>query len=459
MTLIKEKTKIKEQDPKERIKNFHEVALGYSLEDALKEASRCLQCKDSPCIKGCPVYIDIPAFIKLIKEAKFDEAIKKIKEKNNLPAICGRVCPQENQCEKFCVMGKKFEPVGVGRLERFAADWEIKNGIKHPKKTKPTGKKVAVVGSGPAGLTCAGDLAKLGYEVTIFESLHKPGGVLVYGIPEYRLPKKIVEIEIDYIKKLGSEVKTDFVIGKILSIEELLEEYDAVFIGTGAGLPRFLNIPGENLNGVYSANEFLTRVNLMKAYLFPEYDTPVKKGKRVAVIGGGNTAMDSARTALRVGADKVYIVYRRSEKEMPARNEEIEHAKEEGIEFMFLTNPTEIIGDENNWVKGMKCIKMKLGEPDESGRRRPIPISGSEFPLDVDMVIIGCGQSPNPLVPEATKGLKTAKWGNIIVDENGRTSLKKVWAGGDIASGGATVIAAMGEGKIAAADIHKFLSE
>jgi glutamate synthase (NADPH/NADH) small chain len=349
--------------------------------------------------------------------------------------------------------------VGVGRLERFVADWEIKNGIKHPKKTKPTGKKVAVVGSGPAGLTCAGDLAKLGYEVTIFESLHKPGGVLVYGIPEYRLPKKIVEIEIDYIKKLGSEVKTDFVIGKILSIEELLEEYDAVFIGTGAGLPRFLNIPGENLNGVYSANEFLTRVNLMKAYLFPEYDTPVKKGKRVAVIGGGNTAMDSARTALRVGADKVYIVYRRSEKEMPARNEEIEHAKEEGIEFMFLTNPTEIIGDENNWVKGMKCIKMKLGEPDESGRRRPIPISGSEFPLDVDMVIIGCGQSPNPLVPEATKGLKTAKWGNIIVDENGRTSLKKVWAGGDIASGGATVIAAMGEGKIAAADIHKFLSE
>jgi len=459
MTLIKEKTKIKEQDPKKRIKNFNEVALGYSLEDALKEASRCLQCKDSPCIKGCPVNIEISAFIKFIKEGKFDEAIKKIKEKNNLPAICGRVCPQENQCEKFCVMRKKFEPVGIGRLERFAADWEIKNGIKHPKKTKPIGKKVAVVGSGPAGLTCAGDLAKLGYEVTIFESLHKPGGVLVYGIPEYRLPKKIVEIEIDYIKKLGAEVKTDFVIGKILSIEELLEEYDAVFIGTGAGLPRFLNIPGENLNGVYSANEFLTRVNLMKAYLFPEYDTPVKKGKRVAVIGGGNTAMDSARTALRVGADKVYIVYRRSEKEMPARNEEIEHAKEEGIEFMFLTNPTEIIGDENSWVKGMKCIKMKLGEPDESGRRRPIPIPGSEFPLDVDMVIIGCGQSPNPLVPEATKGLKTAKWGNIIVDENGRTSLKKVWAGGDIASGGATVIAAMGEGKIAAADIHKFLSE
>lgn len=459
MTLIKEKTKIKEQDPKKRIKNFNEVALGYSLEDALKEASRCLQCKDSPCVSGCPVNIEISAFIKLIKEAKFGEAIKKIKEKNNLPAICGRVCPQENQCEKFCVMGKKFEPVGIGRLERFAADWEIKNGIKHPKKTKPIGKKVAVVGSGPAGLTCAGDLAKLGYEVTIFESLHKPGGVLVYGIPEYRLPKKIVEIEIDYIKKLGAEVKTDFVIGKILSIEELLEKYDAIFIGTGAGLPRFLNIPGENLNGVYSANEFLTRVNLMKAYLFPEYDTPVKKGKRVAVIGGGNTAMDSARTALRVGADKVYIVYRRSEKEMPARNEEIEHAKEEGIKFMFLANPTEIIGDENSWVKGMECIKMKLGEPDESGRRRPIPIPGSEFPLDVDMVIIGCGQSPNPLVPEATKGLKTAKWGNIIVDENGRTSLKKVWAGGDIASGGATVIAAMGEGKKAAADIHKFLSE
>lgn len=459
MPLIKEKTKMKEQDPKKRIKNFHEVALGYSLEDALKEASRCLQCKDSPCVRGCPVNIEIPAFIKLIKEGKFDDAIKKIKEKNNLPAICGRVCPQENQCEKFCVMGKKFEPVGIGRLERFAADWEIKKGIKNPKKTKSTGKKVAVVGSGPAGLTCAGDLVKLGHEVTIFESLHKPGGVLVYGIPEYRLPKKVVEIEIDYIKKLGAEIKTDFVIGKILSVEELLEEYDAVFIGTGAGLPRFLGIPGENLNGVYSANEFLTRVNLMKAYLFPEYDTPVKKGKRVAVIGAGNVAMDSARTALRLGAEKVYIVYRRSEKEMPARNEEIEHAKEEGIEFMLLTTPTEIIGDENNWVKQMKCIKMKLGEPDESGRRRPIPIEGSEFPVDVDIVVIAIGQSPNPLVPEATKGLKIAKHGNIITDENGRTSLERVWAGGDIATGAATVIAAMGAGKKAAADIHKFLSE
>ena len=459
MPLIKEKTKMKEQDPKKRIKNFHEVALGYSLEDALKEASRCLQCKDSPCVRGCPVNIEIPAFIKLIKEGKFDDAIKKIKEKNNLPAICGRVCPQENQCEKFCVMGKKFEPVGIGRLERFAADWEIKKGIKNPKKAKSTGKKVAVVGSGPAGLTCAGDLVKLGHEVTIFESLHKPGGVLVYGIPEYRLPKKIVEIEIDYIKKLGAEIKTDFVIGKILSVEELLEEYDAVFIGTGAGLPRFLGIPGENLNGVYSANEFLTRVNLMKAYLFPEYDTPVKKGKRVAVIGAGNVAMDSARTALRLGAEKVYIVYRRSEKEMPARNEEIEHAKEEGIEFMLLANPTEIIGDENNWVKQMKCIKMKLGEPDESGRRRPIPIEGSEFPVDVDIVVIAIGQSPNPLVPEATKGLKIAKHGNIITDENGRTSLERVWAGGDIATGAATVIAAMGAGKKAAADIHKFLSE
>ncbi|HDN81877.1 MAG TPA: NADPH-dependent glutamate synthase [Methanomicrobia archaeon] len=459
MPLIKEKTKMKEQDPKKRIKNFHEVALGYSLEDALKEASRCLQCKDSPCVRGCPVNIEIPAFIKLIKEGKFDDAIKKIKEKNNLPAICGRVCPQENQCEKFCVMGKKFEPVGIGRLERFAADWEIKKGIKNPKKAKSTGKKVAVVGSGPAGLTCAGDLVKLGHEVTIFESLHKPGGVLVYGIPEYRLPKKIVEIEIDYIKKLGAEIKTDFVIGKILSVEELLEEYDAVFIGTGAGLPRFLGIPGENLNGVYSANEFLTRVNLMKAYLFPEYDTPVKKGKRVAVIGAGNVAMDSARTALRLGAEKVYIVYRRSEKEMPARNEEIEHAKEEGVEFLLLANPTEIIGDENNWVKQMKCIKMKLGEPDESGRRRPIPIEGSEFPVDVDIVVIAIGQSPNPLVPEATKGLKIAKHGNIITDENGRTSLERVWAGGDIATGAATVIAAMGAGKKAAADIHKFLSE
>ncbi|MEA1994097.1 MAG: NADPH-dependent glutamate synthase [Euryarchaeota archaeon] len=459
MPIIKEKTKIPEQDPKERVKNFSEVALGYTEEDALKEANRCLQCKNPPCVSGCPVDIDIPAFIKLIKEKKFNEAIKKIKEKNNLPAICGRVCPQETQCEEKCVMGTKFEPVGIGRLERFAADWEVNNGIKHPEKPKFTGKKVAIVGSGPAGLTCAGDLAKLGHEVTMFESLHKPGGVLSYGIPEYRLPKKIVETEIDYIKKLGVEIKINYVIGKILSVEELLEEYDAVFIGTGAGLPRFLDIPGMNLNGVYSANELLTRVNLMKAYLFPEYDTPVKKARRVAVIGAGNVAMDSARTALRLGAEKVCIVYRRSEEEMPARNEEIEHAKEEGIEFKLLMNPTKIMGDEDSWVKEMKCIKMRLGEPDDSGRRRPIPIPETEVRMDVDQVIVACGQSPNPLVPQATDGLKTAKWGNLVVDKNGRTTLDRVWAGGDIASGAATVIAAMGNGKKSAADIHKVLTE
>jgi glutamate synthase (NADPH/NADH) small chain len=457
MAIIKEKTKMKEQDPAKRVKNFHEVAHGYSLEEALKEADRCLQCKNSPCVSGCPVSIDIPAFIKLIKEGKFDEAIEKIKEKNNLPGITGRVCPQEEQCENVCVMGKKFEPVGIGRLERFASDWELKRGIKPPKKAPSTGKKVAIVGSGPAGLTCAGDLARQGHQVTIFESLHKPGGVLVYGIPEFRLPKSIVASEVEYIKQLGVEIKTDYVIGKILSMEELLEEYDAVFLGTGAGLPRFLGLDGENLNGIYSANEFLTRVNLMKAYLFPEYDTPVKKGRRVAVIGGGNTAMDSARTALRLGAEKVYIVYRRSEKEMPARDEEIEHAKQEGIEFLLLTNPTEFIGDDEYWVRQMKCIRMKLGEPDESGRRRPLPIEGSDFPLDVDLVVVGCGQRPNPLVPSTTEGLKTAKWGNLVVDDSGRTTLDRVWAGGDIASGGATVIAAMGEGKKAAADIHKFL--
>ncbi|MCD6126780.1 MAG: NADPH-dependent glutamate synthase [Methanomicrobia archaeon] len=457
MPIIKEKTKMKEQDPKERIHNFYEVALGYSPEEALREADRCLQCKNAPCIKGCPVNIDIPGFIKLIKDGKFDEAIQKIKEKNNLPGITGRVCPQEEQCEKYCTMGKKFEPVGIGRLERFVSDWETKKGIKLPEKPVPTGKKVAIVGSGPAGLTCAGDLAKLGHSVTIFESLHKPGGVLIYGIPEFRLPKKIVENEVNYIKKLGVEIKTDVVVGKTITLEELLDEYDAIFIGTGAGLPRFLGIPGENLNGVYSANEFLTRVNLMKAYRFPEYDTPVKKGKRVAVIGAGNVAMDSARTALRLGAEKVYIVYRRSEKEMPARNEEIEHAKEEGVEFLLLTTPVRITGDENYWVKQMKCIKMKLGEPDESGRRRPIPIEGSEFEIDVDLIIIAIGQRPNPLIPQTVKGLKTTKWGTIEVDENGRTSLDRVWAGGDIATGAATVIAAMGAGKRAAADIHKYL--
>lgn len=458
MPVAREKTKMPQQEPKKRTRNFDEVALGYTEEDALKEAQRCLQCKDSPCVEGCPVNIDIPAFISLIKEREFDKAIRKVKEKNNLPGACGRVCPQETQCELYCVMGKKFEPVGIGRLERFVADWEMKKRIEPPKKLDLNGKKVAIVGSGPAGLTCAGDLAKLGYQVTVFESLHKLGGVLVYGIPEFRLPKKVVEVEVNYIKGLGVEMKTDYVIGKILSIEELLQEYDAVFIGTGAGLPSFLGIPGENLNGVYSANEYLTRSNLMKAYLFPEYDTPIKKGKRVAVVGAGNVAMDAARTALRLGAEKVYIVYRRSETEMPARKEEIEHAKEEGIEFMLLTNPVRIMGDKNYWVNQMECIRMELGEPDESGRRRPVPVPGSEFIIDVDIVIIAIGQNPNPLVPQATKDLKIGKHGNLVVDENGRTSLERVWAGGDIATGAATVIAAMGAGKKAAEDIHHHLS-
>lgn len=458
MPVVKEKTKMPQQAPKERIKNFEEVALGYGEEEALKEAQRCLQCKEPVCISGCPVNIDIPGFIILIRERDFSGAIRKLKEKNNLPGVCGRVCPQETQCEEVCVMGKKFEPVGIGRLERFAADWEMKKGVEPPPKVTPNGKKVAIVGSGPAGLTCAGDLAKLGYEVTVFESLHKVGGVLMYGIPEFRMPKRIVEAEVEYIKSLGVKMQTDFVIGKILSVEELLQEYDAVFIGTGAGLPTFMGIPGENLNGVYSANEFLTRVNLMKAYLFPEYDTPVKRGKRVAVVGAGNVAMDSARTALRLGAEKAYIVYRRSEKEMPARKEEVEHAKEEGVEFMLLTNPVRIIGDENFWVKQIECIKMELGEPDESGRRRPVPVKGSEFTIDVDLVIMAIGQSPNPLIPQMTKGLDIGKHGNIMTNENGRTSLKRVWAGGDIATGAATVIAAMGAGKKAAADIHKYLS-
>ncbi len=457
--VVKEKTKIKEQDPEERINNFYEVVQGYSIEEAMKEAERCLQCKNSPCVNGCPVEIDIPAFVQLIKEGNFDEAIAKIKEKNNLPGITGRVCPQEEQCEKKCTLGKKFEPVAIGKLERFATDWEMKKGVAPPEVPESTGKKVAIVGSGPAGLTCAGDLARKGHEVTLYESLHKPGGVLVYGIPEFRLPNKTVEDEIEYIEKLGAKIKVNHVIGKILTMEELLEEYNAVFVGTGAGLPRFLGVPGENLNGVYSANEFLTRVNLMKAYKFPEYDTPVKIGKRVAVVGAGNVAMDSARTALRLGADKSYIVYRRSENEMPARDEEIEHAREEGVEFLLLTNPTKFVDDGSGWVNKMECIKMKLGEPDKSGRPRPIPIDGSEFPIDVDLVVIACGQRPNPLLPDATEGLETTEWGTVKADENGRTTLDRVWAGGDITSGAATVIAAMGAGKKAAADMHAFLTE
>ncbi len=450
------RTSMPEQDPAKRIKNFNEVTLGYSEEDAVKEAARCLNCKKPFCVKGCPVEIDIPGFIKLIKEKRFEDAIDKIKEKNSLPAICGRVCPQETQCEELCVLGKKGEPVAIGRLERFAADWERKKGVKAPEKVNPTNKKIAVVGSGPAGLTCAAELSKLGHSVTIFESLHKTGGVLMYGIPEFRMPKAVVKVEVNYIQQLGVEIKTDMVVGKSIMVDELLHDFDAVFVATGAGLPMFMHIPGENLNSVYSANEFLTRVNLMKAYRFPEYDTPVRVGKRVAVIGAGNVAMDSARNSLRLGAEQVFIVYRRSEKEMPARKEEAEHAKQEGVRFMLLTNPVRFIG-ENGYVKKMEYIQMRLGEPDESGRRRPIPIEGSESVMGVDTVIMAIGQRPNPLVPKSMPGLETGRHGNIVTDENGKTSIKGVFAGGDIATGAATVISAMGMGKKSAEAIDKYV--
>lgn len=448
------------QDARDRVKNFTEVALGYTEEQALTEASRCLGCKKAECIEGCPVDVDIPDFIKLLKEKEFRKAIDKIKEKNNLPAICGRVCPQESQCEKLCILGKKFEPVAIGRMERFLADWEIKNSKSVVKEVSTTGKKVAIVGSGPAGLTAAADLAKLGHQVTIMEALHIAGGVLVYGIPEFRLPKAIVQKEIDKIIDLGVEVRCNMVVGKINTVDELLNSgYDAVFIGTGAGLPYFMDIPGENLNGVYSANEFLTRVNLMKAYKFPEYLTPIRIGKKVAVIGAGNVAMDGARTPLRLGAEESYIVYRRSEKEMPARLEEIEHAREEGVQFKLLTSPVEIKGDKNGWVKSMICLQYELGEPDASGRRSPIPIKGSEYEMEVDTVIMAIGQGPNPLVPQTTPDLKINKKGNIVADDNtGITSKPGVFAGGDIVTGAATVIQAMGAGKRAARSIHEYLS-
>jgi len=459
---LKKRVRMAEQDPKERIKNFEEVALGYAEEGAVEEASRCLQCKDRPCCGGCPVCIDIPRFIKAIKERKFDEAISIVKEQNSLPAICGRVCPQEEQCEKTCTLAKVKEPIAIGRLERFVADYEReKLGVKNPKAPASTGKKVAVIGSGPAGLTCAGDLAKVGHKVKLFESLHVPGGVLVYGIPEFRLPKQIVKAEVDYVRKLGVEIETNALIGRTYTIDELFHDsFDAIFVGSGAGLPDFLGIPGENSSGVYSSNEFLTRVNLMKAYLFPEYDTPIKVGKRVAVVGGGNTAMDSARCALRLKADKVTIVYRRSEQELPARKEEVERAKEEGVEFMLLTNPTRIIADEKGYVKQLECIRMQLGEPDSSGRRRPIPIQGSEFTFDVDTVVIGVGQSPNPLIRQTTKGLNSNKIGALVVDPDTlMTTRKGIFAGGDIISGGATVIRAMGEGKKAAKAINTYLKD
>ena len=454
------KVKMPEQKPEERIKNFNEVALGYTEEMAIEEARRCLNCKHKPCVSGCPVNVQIPEFISLVAEGKFEEAYYKIKETNSLPAICGRVCPQETQCEQKCVRGIKGESVAIGRLERFVADWYMANIKPEKQAIKKNNKKVAVIGAGPAGLTCAGDLAKLGYDVTIFEAFHTPGGVLVYGIPEFRLPKELVKREIETIEDLGVEIKTNMVIGKVLTIDELKQEgYEAIFIGTGAGLPNFMNIPGENLNGVYSANEFLTRINLMKAYKFPEYDTPIKIGKNVAVIGGGNVAMDAARSAKRLGAENVYIIYRRSEKEMPARLEEIHHAKEEGIIFKLLTNPTRIIGTEDGWVKGIECIRMELGEPDSSGRRRPIPVNGSEHIIDVETVIIAIGQSPNPLIKSTTPDLETHKWGGIIVDEEtGATSIEGVYAGGDAVTGAATVILAMGAGKKAAAAIHEYLS-
>lgn len=448
------------QDASERARNFSEVALGYSEETAVLEASRCLQCKKPLCRQGCPVEVLIPDFIKLISEKDFLGAAKKLKEKNTLPAICGRVCPQENQCEGKCVLGKKGESVAVGRLERFVADYEIAHGVEAPEKVAPSGKKVAIIGAGPAGLTCAADLAKLGHSVTVFEALHVAGGVLMYGIPEFRLPKAVVQTEIDNLKKLGVEIKTNMVVGKATSVDELMEQegYDAVFIGTGAGLPYFMNIPGENLLGVYSANEFLTRSNLMKAYNFPENHTPTKVGKRVAVLGAGNVAMDASRTALRLGAEESIIVYRRSREEMPARHEELEHAEEEGVKFQLLTNPSEIIGDENGVVKGMKCLRYELGEPDASGRRSPVPIPGSEFVLDVDTVVVAIGQGPNPLVTKTTPGLELNRKGNIVADpETFATSKPGVFAGGDIVTGAATVILAMGAGKTAAKAMDEYL--
>lgn len=453
------KVQMPEQTPNERNKNFGEVALGYTKEMAMEEAQRCLQCKHRPCLGGCPVQVQIPDFIEQVAKGNFEKAYEIIKQTNSLPAVCGRVCPQESQCEKVCVRGKKGEPVGIGRLERFVADWYMKNS-KNKKENQPSSdKRVAIIGSGPASLTCAGDLAKKGYNVTIFEAFHKPGGVLVYGIPQFRLPKEIVMEEIEDLKNLGVEIKTNMVIGKVLSIQELFEEgYDAVFIGTGAGLPLFMGIPGENLNNVYSANEFLTRINLMKAYDFPNYDTPITVGNRVGVIGGGNVAIDAARCAKRLGAEHVYIIYRRAEEQMPARLEEIHHAKEEGIKFLLLTNPVRIIGDQDGFVKGIECVKMRLGEPDESGRQRAERIDGTEHIIDMDTVIVAIGQSPNPLIKSTTAQLKTHPWGGIIIDEEtGATSMKGVYAGGDAVTGAATVILAMGAGKKAAAAIDEYL--
>ncbi len=451
--------KMPEQDPNIRRTNFNEVALGFTPEQAIEEAKRCLQCKKPKCVEGCPVEVKIPDFIKYVAKGDFDSAIKEIKSVNALPSICGRVCPQETQCEAACVLSKKGASVSVGRLERFVSDYERKKGTAIPEKPEASGKKVAVIGSGPAGLTAAADLARMGHSVTIFEALHSAGGVLTYGIPEFRLPKEIVNEEVEYVKKLGVTILLDSVIGKIETLDELLSEFDAVFLGTGAGLPVFLDIDGENLSGVYSANEFLTRVNLMKSYRFPDYDTPIKKGKHVVVVGGGNVAMDSARCALRLGAEDVTIVYRRGEEEMPARAEEIEHAKEEGIRFRLLTNPVRLIGNDRNWVTHIECINMYLCEPDESGRCRPMPLAGSEHKIEADIVIIAIGTSPNPMISRTTNGLDISKHGTIIAKENGGTTKKGVYAGGDAVTGAATVISAMGAGKIAARAIDEYLKK
>ena len=455
------------QDPDARSRNFNEVALGYSEQQAFAEAERCLQCKNHPCTEGCPVNVEIPQFIEALRSGDLAAAVVALKRKNNLPAICGRVCPQETQCESMCLVGKKGAPLAIGRLERFVADWALaQNGKNGTEKIDPRSLplagcgKVAVIGAGPAGLTAAGDLARMGHKVTIFEALHVPGGVLSYGIPEFRLPKHIVKAEVDYVESLGVEILCDMVCGKAFTVDELFEEfgYDAIFLGTGAGLPSFMGIPGENSNGVYSANEFLTRSNLMKAYLFPNYDTPIIRGKRVAVVGGGNVAMDSVRTARRLGADLAAIIYRRSRVEMPARLEEVEHAEEEGIEFHLLTNPLRILADEKNWVKGIECQKMELGEPDDSGRRRPVSIPGSDYLLEVDTVIMAIGTSPNPLVPRSTPGLETTRHGTVVADEfTGQTTKEGVFAGGDVVTGAATVISAMGAGKRSAVAIDEYV--
>jgi glutamate synthase (NADPH/NADH) small chain len=454
----KEAVAMPKQKPKERVKNFNEVALGYDEAQAIEEANRCLQCVKPQCVTGCPVEVPIPEFIKCIRENRYGEGIAIIKTKNALPAVCGRVCPQEEQCQVTCVVGRIGEPVSIGRLERYLADWEREHGFQIPEKAKPTGKKVAIIGAGPAGLTAAADLVKLGHEVTLFEALHLPGGVLIYGIPEFRLPKAIVRNEVEYIEKLGVDLRLGNQVGRIHTIPELMKSgYEAVFIGSGAGLPMFLGVPGENLGGIYSANEFLIRVNLMKAYNFPDYDTPLRLGKHVVVIGGGNVAMDCARSSMRLGAE-VCLLYRRSREELPARHEEIENAEEEGLVCKFLAAPLRFNGDEKGWVKSMECQAMELGPPDASGRRRPIPIKGSEFTMDTDTVIIAIGQTPNPIIQRTTEGLEAnPKRGTIIVDENGKTSLEGVYAGGDVATGAATVISAMGMGKKAAEAIHEYL--